>query len=271
VNLHIGLRTYLLSLTLIATASASDMAKEQRWAEQLRDQLMVGEPLQLSAGQQDFLALYTPAAGKLKRGGVVLLHGLGAHPDWPDVVAPLRAGLPDAGWATLSIQLPIRPNEAKFKDYLPLFPEANARISAAVRHLQKQGLLNIVLVGHSLGAAMGANFLAQKAPGSEAIRAFVGIGMNQAPGTAADTPTSLAKISIPVLDIFGALDLRGVLGSAKARAASQAGNTEYRQIRIAGADHFFQGLDARLVKRVSSWLSRVAPSEEVNKEPGKAP
>jgi pimeloyl-ACP methyl ester carboxylesterase len=194
---------------------------------------------------------------------------MGAHPDWPEVIAPLRDTLPESGWATLSIQLPVRPNEAKLVDYPALFPEANTRISAAVRYLQKQGQLNIVLVGHSLGAGMGAYFLAEKAPGSEAIRAFVGIGMSQLPGTVAHTPDTLAKIELPVLDIYGALDLREVLDSVKARAASQANNPNYRQLSIAGADHFLRGLDATLVKRVSSWLTRVAPSTEVKNEPGK--
>jgi len=178
----------LLGLAVAGTTAASDIDKERRWAEQLQDQLVVGEPLRLTAGQQDFFALYTPAVGKLQRGGVILLHGLGAHPDWPDVISPLRKNLPDTGWSTLSIQLPIRPNEADFADYPPLFPEANVRISAAIRYLQKQGLRNIVLVGHSLGAAMGAYFLAQKAPDSEAVQAFVGIGMGHAPGTVAHTP-----------------------------------------------------------------------------------
>lgn len=278
-TLHRYLRSLLLGLTLVGTASASDIAKEQRWAEQLREQLLVGEALQLSAtqaaakqgaGQQEFLALFTPASTINKavtpRGAVILLHGLGAHPDWPDVIAPLREQLPDAGWATLSIQLPVHPNEAEFSDYPPLFPEANARISASVQHLQQQGLLNIALVGHSLGAAMGAHFLASQAPGSEMVRAFVGIGMNHAPGTVAHTPDALAKITLPVLDIFGALDLEGVLNSAKARAASQANNANYRQTAIAGADHFFRGLDATLNKRVSSWLKRAAPSMTLDKK-----
>jgi len=245
----------LLGLTVAATTAASDIDKEKRWAEQLQDQLVVGEPVRLTAEQQDFFALYTPAVGKLQRGGVILLHGLGAHPDWPDVISPLRKNLPDTGWSTLSIQLPIRPNEADFADYPPLFPEANVRISAAIRYLQKQGLRNIVLVGHSLGAAMGAYFLAQKAPGNEVIRAFVGIGMGHAPGTVAHTPDALAKMTLPVLDLYGTQDLRGVLGSSKARAASQVDNTGYRQLAIAGADHFFRGLETTLVKRVSSWLN----------------
>lgn len=261
-NLRIGLRSLLFSLTLIATASASDIAKEQRWAAQLRDQLVVGEALQLTTGQQDFFALYTPAAGKIKRGAAILLHGMGAHPDWPEVIAPLRENLPESGWTTLSIQLPVRPNEASLADYLSLFPEANARISAAIQHLQKQGQSSIVLVGHSLGAAMGAHFLAQQAPGNEILKAFVGIGMSRAPGTVAHTPDALAKMGLPILDIYGALDLPGVLSSAKARAASQADNAGYRQVAIAGADHFFRNLDATLVKRVSSWLSNTAYSPE---------
>jgi len=250
----------LLGLAVAGTTAASDIDKERRWAEQLQDQLVVGEPLRLTAGQQGFFALYTPAVGKLQRGGVILLHGLGAHPDWPDVISPLRKNLPETGWSTLAVQLPIRPNEADFTDYPPLFPEANARISAAIRYLQKQGLRNIVLVGHSLGAAMGAYFLAQKAPDSEAVRAFVGIGMGHAPGTVAHTPDALAKITLPVLDLYGTQDLRGVLGSTKARAASQVDNAGYRQLAIAGADHFFRGLDTTLVKRVSSWLNRMMPN-----------
>jgi len=250
-----------------APALASDAAKEQTWAEQLKEQLIVGQALDLKAGQQSFFAIHAPAEGKLERGGVILLHGLGAHPDWPDVISPLRKRLPKSGWATLSIQLPVWPNSAKFEDYPALFPDANTRISAAVQYLQQQGLLNIALVGHSLGAAMGANFLAQKAPGSETIRAFVGIGMNQAPGTVAHTPDALAKITVPTLDLFGAHDLDGVLDSAKdrSRAAKLANNTAYQQTVIAGADHFFQGLDAALVKRVSGWLTKTAPSMEVKK------
>ncbi len=254
----------LLGLAVTGTTAASDINKEQRWAEQLQDQLVVGESVRLTAGQQDFFALYTPAVGKLQRGGVILLHGLGAHPDWPDVISPLRKNLPEAGWSTLSIQLPIRPNEADFADYPSLFPAANVRISAAIRHLQKQGLRNIVLVGHSLGAAMGAYFLAQKAPDSEAVRAFVGIGMGHAPGTVAHTPDALAKMTLPVLDLYGTQDLRGVLGSTKARAARQGDNTGYRQLAIAGADHFFRGLEATLVKRVSSWLNRTLSGVENN-------
>jgi len=74
-----------------------------------------------------------------------------------------------------------------------------------------------------------------------------------------------------LLDLYGTQDLRGVLGSTKARAASQVDNTGYRQLAIAGADHFFRGLETTLVKRVSSWLSRNAPNMEAGNKSETAP
>lgn len=259
-----------LSLCLLAVwpAWGSDILKERRWAEQLTDSLLVGEALYLQAEGGDFLAVYTPAAGAKQLGGVILLHGLGAHPDWPDIISPLRQTLPESGWATLSLQLPILPNDARFEEYLPLFPAANERISAGIEHLRERGILNVALVGHSLGAAMGANFLAADSPGIDRVRAFAGIGMGQRPGTVAHTPDTLAKIRLPVLDMYGSQDLKGVLTSAKerAKAGKRAGNTAYRQTQIMGADHFFRGLDDLLLKQVSSWLTRYAPSTEVSSD-----
>lgn len=251
-------------------AQASDILKEQRWASQLADQVVVGEPLQLKAGARDYFAIYTPAAGEGKRGGVILLHGMGAHPDWPEVIAPLRQGLPEAGWATLSIQMPILDNEAEIGRYIPLFPEGDERIAAAIAYLQTQNILNIVLIGHSLGAAMASAYLAAGSPESKNVRAFVGIGMNQYddPAAPAHTPASLAKITLPVLDLFGQLDNAGVLASAPARAAAakHAGNKDYLQVQMPGADHFFRGQDTALVSRISGWLRRVAPAMEVKTE-----
>lgn len=258
--------TALLILALASlSANASDFIKERRWAAQLKDNLVVGDAIRLQAGTVDFLAIYTPASGKIQRGGVILLHGLGAHPDWPDVISPLRMELPERGWATLSLQLPIRSNDAYFEEYPPMFPAANERISAGIQFLREQGILNVALVGHSLGAAMGAYFLAEQAAGTDRVRAFVGIGMGQHPGTEAHTPDSLAKISQPVLDLYGSQDQAGIMESSKVRksAAQRAGNAGYRQRKVPGADHFFRGLEDSLVQMVASWLTRYAPSAQV--------
>ena len=40
------------------------------------------------------------------QGTVLFLHGVDQHPDWPQVIKPLRNALPESGWYTFSILLP---------------------------------------------------------------------------------------------------------------------------------------------------------------------
>lgn len=234
-------------------APATDAAKETRWAEQIVDALIDGEAVWLEAGGQRFLAIYTPPAGE-PRGGVVLLHGMGAHPDWPEVVHPLRTGLPERGWATLSIQLPVLASEARPEDYTPLLDAAAPRIAAAVAWLRGKGHGPVALAGHSLGAVMGLRALAAGKAGR--VAAFVAVGI---PDRGWEVPEGLRRVKVPVLDLHGSLDLREVLGGARARltAMAAAGAEGSRQVRVEGADHFFQGFEDELLARVDGWLRSV--------------
>lgn len=76
---------------------------------------------------------------------------------------------------------------------------------------------------------------------------------------------SIRKITLPMLDIYGSRDLLSVLSSAKARSTSakKAGNKRYIQIKIQGADHFFNNMDEVLVKRVRGWLAKHAAGVEI--------
>ena len=203
---------------------------------------MVGEAVDLTqAGKSEkVLGLFTPSTAKKRQGGAVILHGIGAHPNWPDIIYPLRTELPEHGWTTLSIQMPVLANDADPAKYAPLF------------------------IGHSLGSAMGSYYLSITP--KSGIRAFVGIGMSLSKADPKmDTPTTLAKIKIPVLDLYGSQDLASVLDSVKRRgnAGRLAGNKYYRQLRIMGADHFFLDMDTVLVKRVHGWLKRYAGGVEI--------
>lgn len=77
--------------------------------------------------------------------------------------------------------------------------------------------------------------------------------------------TSLKTIKVPVLDIFGSNDLRPVLQSKKSKAdvARKAGNKNYTQVKIAGANHFFDNKDDALVRRVRGWLAKNAAGTEI--------
>jgi pimeloyl-ACP methyl ester carboxylesterase len=256
--------TLLISMSLwVNPALVSDQAKEQRWADQIVDALLVGEAVWLEVADNKILALAAESTTGETRGGVILVHGIGAHPAWPEVIQPLRINLPEQGWATLSVQMPILENQAEAADYEPLFEEVTPRFEAAIAYLREQGIENIVIVAHSMGAAMSSHYLASNP--DHPIQAFVGIGMNQSTISFMDNASNLEKMTLPVLDLYGSRDLDGVLASVKKRAqgAAKAGNDSYRQLEIQGADHFFNGMQDVLVKRVRSWLDRHAPGQEV--------
>jgi len=142
-------------LTANSLCFASDIAKEKRWADQVTDSLMDGEVVYLTNEEQEFLALDMPPEEginkKAAETGVIVIHGIGVHPNWAEVVQPVRIRLSEAGWHTLSIQMPVLENDAGFNDYLPLMNEVAPRINAAIRYLQKAGMKKIVLIAHSLG------------------------------------------------------------------------------------------------------------------------
>ena len=73
----------------------------------------------------------------------------------------MREQLPEHGWSTLSLQMPVLQADAKVPDYYPIFDEVPPRIDAGIRFLQDQGIDNIVIVAHSLGAQMAAYWLAR--------------------------------------------------------------------------------------------------------------
>lgn len=248
---------FIIVLAVSASSApimTSDVAKERRWADQIVDALIDGEAQWLKAGAHEFLALYTQATDQNIRRAAIILHGIGVHPDWPQVVNPLRIELSEQGWSTLSLQMPVLPNEAKVSDYIPLFDEASPRIEAGVKFLQAQDIQQIVLIGHSLGADMGAYYLARH---QGSVKAFIGVGMAVKTSIQnANNAVSLAQISLPVLDLYGSDDLREVLNSSniRAAAATKAGNKRFTQIQAQGADHFFSGKEDELVKTILTWL-----------------
>ena len=168
------LRLLVVSFSILAfNAQASDLAKEKRWADQVVDSLLDGEAVWLNDGSHDFLGIYT-GANEDKGRGVVVMHGIGVHPNWQQVIQPLRVELAAHDWNTLSIQMPVLPNEAESSEYAPLFDEVAPRIDAAIDYLKANGSDEIVLIGHSLGAAMAAWYLAT---GKRDVQGFVAIGI----------------------------------------------------------------------------------------------
>lgn len=130
------------------SAAAQDYEREARWRAEVLGNLVVGEAVDIAAPSgRKFLGLYTPGA----KAAVLLVHGIGVHPDH-GLIGMLRVALSDMGFATLSIQMPVLASDAPPEQYYPaLFPEAAARIAAAVAWLAPKNR-KVVLASHSLGS-----------------------------------------------------------------------------------------------------------------------
>ena len=250
-----SIRLLVISLSLLSFSSyASDLEKEQRWADQVVDAIIDGDAVWLNDGKSDFLGIYTEAAEDKGR-AVIVMHGTGIHPNWTQVVQPLRVGLTEDDWNTLSIQMPVLPNEAEYPEYAPLYDEVAPRIDAAIKYLKEQGSKDIMLVAHSQGSAMTVYYLSNSKPD---VKGFVAIGMASFDGDPRmNSIKSLEKIKLPVLDLYGTEDLEEIVASAGSRvaAAEKAGNKNYTQKQITG-NHFFDGQEEALVETVADWLDK---------------
>jgi pimeloyl-ACP methyl ester carboxylesterase len=251
--------TLCLGLTAASALPAQDLERERRLALEIVDSIMDGEALTLHAGgtatDTTFLAIYTASEEVPARGAAIVLHGRGFHPDWAEVVSPLRTALPEYGWHTLSLQMPVLEKDAKYYDYVPVFPAALPRIAAGITFLRDQGISRVVIIAHSCSVHMSMAYI--EAFGDAEIDAFVGIGMGATDfGQPMKKPFPLPRMTVPVLDVFGSDDFPAVLREAPARAAATgaAGNALSSQVMVEGADHYFRDKDDALIAVVSAWL-----------------
>lgn len=238
---------------------------EQQIVAKLSEGKLPGEVVQLQAQGESFVGLYGEPLSDQPQGAVILLHHMGGHADWPQVIRPIRTQLPGSGWATLSIQMPLISPGEPLADYGKTVEQARARIDAGLDYLLSSRYRNIVLVGYSFGAALIADYLASSK--RNRVKAFVGISMQTHPflNPRLDLTKQLEKIAIPVLDIYGSRDFNAVKIHAKERSsvAKKAGNQYYHQRVIAGADHYFAGLEDVLIRQLRGWLARAAPGVQI--------
>lgn len=226
------------------SAAVADAERETRWAEQIVPQLVVGDAVWLqTAHRPRVLAIYSETAAPT-RNAVVVVHGLGVNPDW-NLIGVLRTALADAGFATLSVQMPVLAADAPRDEYVELFPDAGERLTAATAWLRGKGYSRIGVVSHSMGAAMVNAWLARGAERS--IDAWVPVGMF--------VPFA-APPRQPVLDVVAERDFPEALSHARERAAQLPADGCSAPLAVAGTDHYFGDAAARLAAAIAPFLTR---------------
>ena len=250
----------VIGLSTSHAASKSDQYKEKRWESQIVDSLLVGEAIKLREHGNEFLGLYAKANSDNAKGAVILLHGQGAHPAWPDVIEPLRMELPEHGWHTLSLQMPILGNDAKETEYSPLFAEVPDRIQAGVEFLKSKGINNIVVAGHSLGATMGSYYLSMSP--DQAVKTFVILsGGSRLDGDEKmDSLMNFKRIrNVHIIDVYGGEDNEGVYKQLISRTAisQDLHKNYYHNLKIKGANHFYRGKQVELIEALDKQLASI--------------
>ena len=253
---QIGLFFCLLINMSNVLADSSDDNWEKRISTGLMDKAEASDFFWLGSTDSSFIAIFNRHKGEEEKGAAIILHSVGGHADWPEVVSPLRNMLPEFGWATLSIQLPLISPEKNIEEYGKTFEETGNRILLATRELRKRGFSKIVIIGHGFGALSTLVYLGKG--NSENIDAFVAISLQNYVyiKPRINLLRLIKKIKTPTLDLYGSLDFKEGIESAPDRrlASKKSGDDLYMQIEIKGADHSFNNMEKELVKQIIKWI-----------------
>jgi dienelactone hydrolase len=251
------IRFFVFALCLVRlfgdVCLASDEKREADFAEGINKTLTMGKAVWLESEGKKFLGLYTETEKSANKGTVIILHDRDGHPNQQQLIYGLRVFLPEHNWATLALQMPLREAGAGQEDYYALFPEAAARIQAGISYAKNKGAENIVVVGYGLGGLMGVYAQSEQAADIKAL-VTISLPVPTTTNKIAQTLEFIKKIKIPMLDIYGAIDVPDVTDSARDRRLAAKENTGYRQIKINDEGHAYLHDEGLLVKRIYSWL-----------------
>jgi hypothetical protein len=209
----------------------SDYAREARWRAEYEPGVLLGDVIELpgARGAPRFAAIW--AAQRPVGAAVVLVHGIGTHPDH-GLTSALRQSLFEAGMSTLAIQAPIldMTNITDAAPYAALMPEATIRVEAAVAFARAQGAQRVFAVGHTTGSWMLNEYLARSA---QSIDGWAALGHTGRFG-------GLGLRRIATLDVVAERGIAGHLNASYQRAMLMAQwDVRSQQIRIPGADLSF--------------------------------
>ena len=157
-------------------------------------------------------------------------------------------------------QTPVAEPEVATVNALPASEVADARLAMAVQFLHDQGQFNLVLLAEGAGAVRASRLLMQM--NYEGFRALNLLdARNFLIGEQGDLVQTIAKLSVPVLDLYEGLHLADAVDvEARRNAAKRAGLDIYQQLRL--PDY---GPDQQLlIKRVRGFLDKHAKGVKVD-------
>lgn len=281
------------------------------------DRIPPEQIMTLDAGGDKFQARHIPDLSGQPRGAVIILHDSGQHPSWPFTAAALIDDLPLHGWDTLNIELPAPAVDTAKPEASPqtttppaannpapagtntaanptpaapasnastttIEPQAQARISAAIKYYADQNQRNIAFIGFGSGAIRAAENLRTIAAanatslGSTApITALVMIApQQQLNGIEMDLPKLLPLTGIAALDLVLDNDtIARAEAEARRRAVLHQRSRIYTRLELPPLNNASDAQHSTMVKRVRTWLQKNAnePQKSSQEKPAQPP
>jgi len=250
------LLVFLIISSFSLPSHSSNKERELRLVQEVLAGVVDGEPIFLSTVQgRKFLTLYTKS-DDIAKGAIIILHGRGFHANWQNVTQPVRTILPEFGWDTLSLQMPVLNKEAVFEDYAEILPESPSRIDKAIETLKTIGYKKIIILSHSCGGQMMLHWLKQQPNPAHKISGLINVslGMENYKKLNGYYPP-LNKANVPILDIYGSEDIVKPLALTRWNLIRQGGHELSMQIEVEGADHMFVDMGETLTRHINQWLN----------------
>ncbi len=150
-----------------------------------------------------------------------------------------------------------------------VFPEAYARMRAAINYLQSTGVQTVVIGGFSLGSRLATAHVARGQINELPISGLLGVGMYATSIDPLNISTTLDEVSVPVLDVYGDNDTNAVATAAARLSAYESGSgINYTQLMLDCDDgincHQLAGLkgdDSQALEvSVNAWMQAVSPA-----------
>ncbi len=209
----------------------------------------------MTVGSDRFPVIVREAARENAVGVVLIVPEPGAHADWPDVVRPLRLGLPAQGWQTVSLQMPRAGSDGDYVDPA----RAGARLGFALERLLAGDVTRIVVLAQGRAYRMVVTHLAETlAKPPQRVQGLVLVSPDPGP-LAPGAPDPLVDTAMPLLELAGSEDRPVVQGLLRehARRAARGQLSARRAVVIDGAGGDYRAQSELLVRRVRGWLSRL--------------
>ncbi len=242
----------LVALALAASAATADLLTSQHMQREITAAGdLQGEVIELQSKDGPFLAIHRPRQHGPARGGIVLLHDRLGNADGAEAIRPLRLGLAEAGWDTLSLQLSVEPRSAdtiQGTDTVSV-----ARLDSGMAWLKARDIDKLVLLAQGDRAGTALQWAAARQ--SQELGALILLSAALASPPDDELRKRLRASALPVLDIYAERDYPPVIATAPNRRMLGIDNPAYRQRALAEAPSGFFGAEQELIDSIRAWLS----------------